>query len=171
MYRDTIVPQCGSLRSPFETNLDIDILLINVVKIVKYQVAFGLVQSNNRFGHSSVDEERLPTSGWVYANDRMDSLDTFWARFWIVAVEVCVSANIDSFLSVDDLSEIWAQFRVRGIAAGPQSISAKCGDSVIMQVCNARRVLFVYEVTAKLVKTLKWDGLLTCAILMRLLVV
>jgi len=119
MHRNTVVPQCGSFWSPLKTNLYIDVLLVHVVKIIEYQVAFSLVQPNDGFGHSSVDEEGFPTSGWVYTNDRVDSLDMFRARFWVVAVEVSMSAHIDSFLSIDDLAEIWAQFRVRGVAAGP----------------------------------------------------
>lgn len=41
----------------------------------------------------------------------------------IVAVEICVSANINSFSAVDDLPEFRTELRVRSVSAGPQRVA------------------------------------------------
>ena len=108
MHGNSVIPECRSSRCPLETNLDVDVLLVNIIQVIKYDIALSFIQPYYTLRHGSIDEERLPPSRWVYANDRMDSLDMFWAGVRVIAVEVCVSAHIGSFLSIDYLSEIWA---------------------------------------------------------------
>lgn len=59
----------------------------------------------------------------MHPDNGVDALDMLRSGIRIVAVEICVSANINSFSAVDDLPEFRTELRVRSVSAGPQRVA------------------------------------------------
>lgn len=144
--RDSVIPKGRRPRSPLKANLNVDICFVHTIQIIQDQIALGLVQPNNRFGHCSVDEQRFPASGGVCSNDRVDSLDVLRACLGIVAVEICMSAGVDGLSPVDDLTELGAQLAVGSISRGPQSVTPDRGDGIVVQVRNSCWLFFMDQI-------------------------
>lgn len=104
-YHWPVVPDSTGVRSPLESNLNIDILLVNIEKVVQDGITLRLIQANNLVAHRPVDKERLPSGSRVRPNNGMDPLNVLGPLLWVVAVEVRVRRPEDSLLAIDDLAE------------------------------------------------------------------
>ena len=60
----------------------------------------------------------------MHPDDRVDALDALGSGIRVVTVKIRVGADIDGFSAVDNLSELWAELRVRCIATGPQCVAS-----------------------------------------------
>jgi len=134
MNRNSIIPQSTRSRCPFEADLDINILFVDVVEVAKDEVGFGFVETDDAGCHSAVYEERFPACGGVDADQWMNTLDTLGSSFWIISVEIRVCRNVHGFFAIDELAEVWGELFISAVTARPESISSDRWYSVIMQM-------------------------------------
>jgi len=145
--RDSVIPEGAGAWGPLESDLDVHVLFIDVKQVAQDHVALGLVEPDNSLGHGAVDEEGLPSRGWMHADDRVDALDALGTGGWVVAVDVLMGRRVDGFTAVDDLAEFRGELGVCRVAAGPEGVTSKGWDGIVVQMGDARRMLLVDEIT------------------------
>ena len=59
------------------------------------------------------------------------------ACFWVVAIQIGMGRPVNGRLSVNDLAECRRQLLIRCISAGPESVTADGGHSIIVKMCHA----------------------------------
>jgi hypothetical protein len=112
MDRNPVIPKRGCFGGPFESQLDINIFLVYVIKIIQDDIALSLIESYDVFGHGSIDKQRLPASSWMNTNEWMHSLNVLRSSIGIVTVQISVCTNIDGFLAIYNLAKVWRKFGV-----------------------------------------------------------
>ncbi|KAH3661439.1 hypothetical protein OGAPHI_006846 [Ogataea philodendri] len=76
----------------------------------------------------------------------MNSLDTLWTSKWVLSVQVAVSRNIDSFLSIKELFEFLRKLIVSCVSRGPVSVATGFWDGIQVQVGVSSWTLLVGQV-------------------------
>lgn len=141
-----VVPNGARVRRPFETHLDINILLIDIEQVIQDHITLGLVQANDTTRHRPVDEQGLPARGRVYPHQRVDSLNVLGSFFRMLSVQVWMSRDVDRLLPVDDLAEVRGQLLIGGVPTGPEGVTAHGRRGVDVQVRVARRLELVDQI-------------------------
>jgi len=80
------IPQSTRPRGPLEADLNIDIALIDMIKIVQDHIALSFIQTNDLLCHRSVDKQALPSGSGMHSNNRMDTLNVLWSGVRVIAV-------------------------------------------------------------------------------------
>lgn len=162
-------PQRTRSWRPLEAHLDIDIALVHIVQIIQNEIALSFIQSDDGFGHSAIDPERLPSGRGMHTDNGMNALDVLGASIRIITIEICVCAHINGLAAIDDPAEFRAQFRVRSVSACPESIAPNRWDRVVVEVSDACGVQFVDKITMRCqLPLMHSDKIHTCAISMLL---
>jgi hypothetical protein len=81
-----VVPECRGPRRPSESDLNINIVFVDIKQIIQYQIALSFVQAYNLSSPDTVYEQALPSSCRVYTHDWMDSFHWSRACGWVIAV-------------------------------------------------------------------------------------
>jgi hypothetical protein len=115
---DPVVPKCGCTRTPLESHLDIDILLVHIIQVVEDDIALISIESNDAIGHGSVNPQRFPSRSWVYTNERVNTFNVFWSLLWVISVEIRMCAAVHGFFAVNYRPEARRKLFVCGIPLG-----------------------------------------------------
>jgi hypothetical protein len=138
---DPVVPKCGCTRTPLESHLDIDVLLIHIIQVVEDDIALSSIQANDTISHGSVNPQRLPSRSWMYTNERMDTFNVFWSLLWVISVQIRMCAAVHGFLSVNYRPEARRELFICGI---PLNITVSHSSSTSSNVAEASSVKTTY---------------------------
>lgn len=145
----TVVPKSRGPSAPLEADLDVQVLLIDTKQVVQQYTRLCSFEADDAESVLAVDEERLPASHRVYADEWVLALDRD-ALAGVVGIGVRVSRPVDCCESVDNLAERRREFVVGRVARGPVGVAADLGDGVVVEVSDARGLALVRQVCERI---------------------
>jgi hypothetical protein len=126
--------------------LNVNVLLINIIKIVKNDITLRPIKTNNPIRHRTVHPERFPARGRMNTNNGMNALNVLWSLLGVVTVQVGMGRAVNSLPAIDDLAKLWGELLICSVARCPEGISTDRWYSIIVEMCDTRWLLLMNEI-------------------------